>query len=320
MDHIQELKSRLFWIAIYFIAFSGAAYAFFPEISKLLISPLGNEQLYYMTPAGGLSFILKVCMYVGLIACLPVITYHLYRFVAPVIKKTTIRSVLIYTISSILLAMIGIGFAYVVSLPAALHFLTTVAIDHVSAMLTIDSYVSFVTAYILAGALLFQLPLVMLIIDSTTPLPPGRLMGYQRHMIIVSFVLAALVSPTPDVVNQTLLAAPIVVMYQLGIIMIAWRHAVRRRRQGRIAHVSKKEIVHAPLPASPPAMVQPKSISAHPAKVVTLRVRPSVDGMSGLRSIRQTPAINVPARTVVLQGPRATISRPPRRSIDGILG
>ena len=105
--------------------------------------------------------------------------------------------------------------------------LTNINIDQISSMLTIDAYMSFVIGYIVAGALLFQLPLVMLIINSVTPLPPRKLMNYQRHMIVVSFVAAAIVSPTPDVVNQTILAAPMVVMYQIGIVAV-WARNRRR--------------------------------------------------------------------------------------------
>ena len=314
MDHIQELKSRLFWIAVYFVGFSGLAYSYFPELSKALISPLGNEKLYYMTPAGGLSFILKVCMYVGLIACMPVIIYHLYKFIAPVLKKTTLRAVLGFTFASVVLAAMGIAFAYFVSLPAALHFLTTVTVEQVSAMITIDSYLSFVIAYLFAGALLFQLPLILLMIDTVTPLPPRRLMGLQRHMIIASFVIAAIVSPTPDVINQTLLAAPMVVMYQVGIIMIAWRRALRGRRKKSIQEVVTHPDVHWEIPVFESITEQeaPRVIEV-PQSVMRAK---SVDGFH-----RSSPRPRSLVPLVVPERPAAARpgERPARRSIDGIL-
>jgi sec-independent protein translocase protein TatC len=312
MDHIQELKSRLFWIAVYFVGFSGLAYSYFPELSKALILPLGNEKLYYMTPAGGLSFILKVCMYVGLIACMPVIIYHLYRFIAPVLKKTTLRAVLGFTFASVMLAGLGIAFAYFVSLPAALHFLTTVTVEQITAMITIDSYLSFVIAYLFAGALLFQLPLILLMIDTVTPLPPRRLMGLQRHMIIASFVIAAIVSPTPDVINQTLLAAPMVVMYQVGIILIAWRQALRRRSKKPAQKITSHSEAHWELPVFEAPSEPEISASVHaPQKSVRMK---SIDGFH-----RPTPhprslvPLVVPERPAVVR----PTERPVRRSIDG---
>ncbi len=222
-DHFMELKGRLFWVAVYFAIFSGLVYPYFAQVSALLMAPLGGEQLYYTTPSGGLSFIIKVCMFVGLIATMPVAIYHIYQFIRPVMGKSRSHSVASYTIVSFLLALAGVTFAYLVSLPAALHFLTNFNISGVSPLLAIDSYLSFITAYLVAGALLFQLPLLMLMIDGVTPLKPMKLMSYQRQMIVGSFVVAAVLSPTPDVINQSLLAAPIVVMYQVGVVIIAYR-------------------------------------------------------------------------------------------------
>lgn len=258
MDHLQELKGRFFWVAVYFVVASGLAYPRFQDIVHVLLAPLGKQELYYMTPAGGLSFIIKVCMYVGVIAILPVMIYHLYKFVTPVMKRTTSRAVFGYTTASTLLALAGIAFAYFFSLPAALHFLTNINLDQISSMLTIDSYMSFVIAYVLGGALLFQTPLIMLIINSITPLTPGKLMNYQRHMIVVSFIIAAIISPTPDVVNQTILAAPMVVMYQVGVILVWLRN---RRRKARPAAVYTTYTV-------PPA----SSVPVQPVVVPTTRV------------------------------------------------
>ena len=253
MDHVHELKSRLFWVAVFFVIAAAASYPYFQTIVDLLIKPLGNHELYYLSPAGGFSFIIKICMYAGFVGILPVVVYHLYKFIAPVMKKEHARAVIGYTVASTVLALAGMAFAYLVSLPAALHFLTEIDVKQVTAMLTIDAYMSFIIAYLIAGALLFQLPLILLIINSVTPLKPGKLMGFQRHIIIGSFVVAALISPTPDAVNQALLAAPMVVMYQVGIVLV-W--LVNRKKHGKtVTKTSMKEagetahhLVHPVLP------------------------------------------------------------------------
>lgn len=231
-DHLQELKGRLFWVAISFVIFSAMAYPKFQLIVDLLKKPLGEQKLYYLTPAGGFSFMIKICMYVGMVAVLPVVIYHLYKFIAPVMRKNRARSLLGYTVTSVFLAAFGMVFAYAVSLPAAMKFLTGFSVGKIDAMLTIDAYLSFVFAYMIAGAVLFQLPLIMLIVNSITPLKPKSLMNYQRHIIVGSFVTAAILSPTPDVVNQTLLAAPMVVMYQIGILII-WLKQHAKKRGGQ---------------------------------------------------------------------------------------
>ncbi|HMR72518.1 MAG TPA: twin-arginine translocase subunit TatC [Candidatus Saccharibacteria bacterium] len=221
MDHVRELQGRLFATGIAFIVFAAAAYPFFDVIVNFLLAPLGeNHELVYLTPAGAFSFIIQVCMYVGFVVVLPIVIYNVYRFIMPVMKKTTTKVALGYTIASFLLALVGMAFAYYVSLPAALYFLTGFDLYHINPMLTIDSYFSFIMVYMIVGALLFQIPLVMLIINGAKPLQPKRLMRHQGKIILGSFIIAAIVSPTPDALNQSLLASPMIVMYQIGIILV----------------------------------------------------------------------------------------------------
>ena len=267
MDHVQELKSRLFWVAVFFVLAASATYPFTQKIVNFLVHPLGHQQLYYMSPAGGLSFMIKVCMYAGFIGVLPVLTYHLYKFISPVMKKHSARRVLGYTFASTVLALIGISFAYFVSLPAALHFLTNIGLNQVTAMLTIDAYMSFIIAYLLSGALLFQLPLIMIIINHVTPLSPKKLMNYQRHIIVGSFIIAALVSPTPDAVNQTILAAPMIVMYQIGIIIIWLQRRAANKKAPHQKIVSTATVKSNPQPKTSTLL---ESVFAEPSPAINL--------------------------------------------------
>jgi sec-independent protein translocase protein TatC len=312
MDHVHELKGRLFWVAIFFVVAAAASYPFFQTIVDLLIKPLGDHRLYYLSPAGGFSFIIKICMYAGFVGALPVVIYHLYRFIAPVMKKEHAKAVIGYTIASTFLAISGMVFAYLVSLPAALHFLTDINVKQVTAMLTIDAYMSFIIAYLIAGALLFQLPLIMLIINSVTPLKPGKLMGFQRHILIGSFVVAALISPTPDAVNQTLLAAPMVVMYQIGILLVWAVNRRKSRRNSPAATVRKQVMATQPLlitqPVALASVVESPTAGSVLLQEVTTPLATSVP--------REAPARRPVAMRRYADQPVA--ERRIRRSIDGM--
>ena len=283
MDHLRELRGRLFWVATSFLVISATAYPFFNQIVSVLVRPLDGQKLYYLTVAGGISFIIKICLYVGIIGMLPLLVYHIYQFLRPVMKHHSSKIAALYILASITLGVAGIAFAYFMSLPAALKFLTDVGIEQVSSLLTIDSYISFIVSYLIAGALLFQLPLIMLIINNITTLPPKLLLGFQRYVVVISFTLAALISPTPDVVNQTILAIPMVLMYQIGIVAI-W--IVQRQRRGETAS----------------AAVRVASIFA-PSSLVEKSDAPTT-----------SPFIKATKR----QQPHATRKSLPRRSIDGI--
>ena len=331
-DHLRELQGRLFSIVAVFVIAAAIAYPFFDHIASWLLAPLKNEQeLVYLTPGGAFSFIIKVCAYVGLIATLPVIIYHIYRFIMPAVQAVRLRSVLGYTAASISLAVCGILFAYYISLPAALYFLTGFDLNHINPMLTIDSYFSFIMTYMLAGAILFQVPLLMRIVNSVTPLTPKKLMSAQKHIIVGSFLVAAIISPTPDALNQTLLASPVIVMYQLGIVML-WlvnsRSIKKRRLQGQSEIDSVPSLldsgidVPSDIVTDAPATVPVRTGSAVAGGVAS---RPTMDIVN-----RPRPLV-VPSRPVdgiVFNGERhissgvgvvSPVFSPSVRSIDGIM-
>ena len=313
IEHVQELRNRLFWIAVAFILASGMAYPFFDKILAALVEPLGNQQLHYLTPAGGFSFMLKVCMYTGIVAAIPVMIYQLFRYIQPVMGRVRHITLIVYIAASIFLAISGLLLAYFVSLPAALHFLTDFNLPHITAMLTADSYFSFVMTYLLAAAVLFQLPLVLMIINNVTPLNPGSMMKQQRIVIVVAFVLGAVISPTPDALNQALLAGPIVIMYQLGVFLVMAQNYARRRRTR----------VDSPSPAKIPSVARPVSTRPQPVMQVTplpsplpltpkLRSEPKVFFSDVLAPVPQRRG----ALRVTPPAPRSVV-RPPVRPKDG---
>jgi len=261
------------------IVAASASYFIQNQIMAVLMQPLGGQRLIYLTPIGGFNFIFKVSLYFGIGAILPVIIYHLYRFLEPLMGKRRKRSVVLYIIASFLLAIAGACFAYFGSLPAAMHFLTGFNIQNVSAMLTVDSYLSFIITYVLGFAALFQIPLVLLIINTIKPIPPKKLMGFQRFVILAAFILAAVISPTPDVTNQTILAVPIILMYQIGVLLV-WLQAKRRKQDEPTPQPVRRTFAEQSL-STAPAQTQ---VQARP------QVQPNVRPSARLRSVMDIAA------------------------------
>lgn len=233
LDHVYELRRRLFWVVAVILVASSAAYPFLDTILSVLTAPLGGQQLYYLTPIGGFSFSIKICFYVGIIVAVPIIMYHLYRYIEPLMGRTLRRSAMFYVGLSGLMAVFGVLFAYFVSLPGALHFLTGMDLKNIEAMLTVDSYLTFVMTYLLGAALLFQIPLLLAITNNMTPLQPRKLMKAQRYVIVAAFIIAAIISPTPDIMNQILLALPVIAMYQIGVGLVWLQNRSRAKRAKR---------------------------------------------------------------------------------------
>lgn len=324
---------RLMVVALAFLAASGLAYPYFDKIVEVIVTPLGKEsQLVYLTPGGAFGFMIQVCIAVGVLAALPVAIYQMYRFLAPAVRRVNPLHALMFAFASMILGLIGVAFGYFVGLPAALHFLTSFDFYHVNPMLTIDSYFSFVMTYITSSALLFQLPLIMLAINSVTPMSPGGLMKYQDKMILASFIFAAIISPTPDAVNQGLLASPIVVMYQVGIVLV-W--AVNRKRRisthKALAPVVAEDSVDTlkpHVPSSKARQTPQRQVMADVGRVLSVPARQPVSRAAPALRSRSMDFVRTPqpmkqprelSRTIAGQARQSTVNKPPSpvRSIDG---
>jgi sec-independent protein translocase protein TatC len=236
-EHIQELRKRLMW-SLFFVAIgAGVGYVLHNKLLILLQHPL-HQKLYYTTPTGAFSFIIKVCTVFGLIVALPAVLYHGFAFFQPLIKNKTKRAILTYVFLSVFLACLGIMFAYFISLPAALNFLVHFGSDGgIQSLITANEYFNFVLAYIAGFAVLFQLPLIISFINRVTPLTPSKLMGGTRYVVLGSFVIAAIITPTPDPFNQALMAGPIILLYFVSacVVVLMNRQSRRRARRAREA-------------------------------------------------------------------------------------
>jgi len=330
MGHIQELQRRLVLSALFLIVAGSTAYVFKDQILSVLLEPLGGQKLMYLNPAGGFSFILMVSIYAGIAFSAPLLLHQVYCFMRPALSENVQRKSVQVLFSSSLLLLTGVMFGYLFAIPGALQFLQEFAGDYVNASLTADAYLQFIVSYTLGLGLVFQLPLLLMLIHWIKPLTPSGLVKSERWIIILSFVAAAIITPTPDPLNQTIIALPIVVVYQLGVfaVLINIYKAKRKsklveKRQSAIPAVTQP----VPQPQAPSLVTSPALSTAastpqlHANPVPTARAFRSMDG------IRTQPmAKQLPSRPLMLPPARQTTSpdRPtirkhaPRFAIDGI--
>lgn len=247
LDHIRELRSRLFWIVFTIVLVSAAGFQFKDWLIAVVMDPLHGQKLVYLTPGGGFSFIFTLCIYFGVLVAIPVIVYQIYRFLQPLLQRSSRRLIVTFMALSCLLAVGGAAFGYFVTIPAALDFLATFAGDAVTPNLTADSYLNFVVAYVLGLALLFQLPLLLFLFDHVRPFPPGSLLSTQRFVIVGATIVAAIITPTPDAVNMAIVAVPIIAIYQFGVVAVFARHRARIRSQKRAQSVQHPMVHDEPL-------------------------------------------------------------------------
>jgi sec-independent protein translocase protein TatC len=221
IEHLYELRRRLFYVAVCVATGSAIAYGFEHQLIDILLRPSHGQSFIYTSPLGGINFLFSVCLYLGVIVSTPVIFYQLLAFLRPLIKKATRRLLLVSSALAGVVAIGGVIFGYFVGLPSALHFLLHQFVTvQVRPLITIQSYMSFVGLYLVGSALMFQLPLIIYFINRIKPLKPGGLLKYERHVILFALITAFIMNPTPNLLSQMIVVIPIILMYQVSIIMV----------------------------------------------------------------------------------------------------
>ena len=327
--HLRELQWRLLLVAALFIVGAGLAYTYQSTLVPLLLNPLGGEKLVYLNPAGGFSFIFLISIYAGIAFSFPVLVQQLYAFLRPTLPEKARKKSSVIIIGSFLLLIAGILFGYFVAVPNALAFLYGFADQYVEASLTAESYLNFMIAYTIGIGVVFQLPLLLLLLHTIKPLTPGGLLKSEKWVVLVAFIVAAIITPTPDPINQVIIAGPVVVIYQIGVIAVLMNIASEKRKQKAALRREKAPaqalVKEAPRPVAQPAPVQPQT--AQPAaQSHQPQVTKTVDGFMVRRG---APQLQVPARNAPMPMPRPQ-PRPQAQKqaqtpskgfyVDGIIG
>lgn len=308
LEHVHELRRRLFYIAISVTIFSCAAYGVEHTIVDLLLRPAEHQKFIYTSPGGGLDFLFRLCLYVGIACSIPVIVYQILRYLEPLLHFNTRRAVAWGSIASGILAAIGMVFGYFIGLPAALHFLLNQFVTaQIQPLLTIQSYMSFVTVYMLGSALLLQVPLILLIINRIKPLKPKKLLSFsvQRWVIVISIVGGALMNPNPNPVALFLVSSPMIVSYQAGVFMI-WMINRKHHRPAKVKNLlqsdsqlraermqtarASKPLQAVPIAASPAVVRRPQT-AVKPAALQAPAKKPAAPTASApVQSVAVRPA------------------------------
>ncbi len=243
LDHVKELRLRLMVAAIVLVIGGVIGYFFFEPILQWLKSPLQGD-LYYTSPAGSFNFVMKIVTMVGIGLAIPVIIYQIIMFIRPALANAfSKKRIYSYTGISVLLAAAGAAFGFYLILPGALHFFAGFQVEGLSALIGAESYLSFVTNVLITFMLVFQLPLLLVIIDHVKPIDPKSLLKAEKYVILGGLVVSFLVPFALDITTSLLIAAPIVVLYNISLLMIVWRHWLLSRKPIVIETQPRREVM-----------------------------------------------------------------------------
>jgi sec-independent protein translocase protein TatC len=163
---------------------------------------------------------MKIALVAALIAALPVIFQQLWSFVSPGLHAKEKKYVVPFVLIATILFLIGASFCFFIVLPFAMGFLLTYKVgDFMMPMLSVGQYVDFCLKFILAFGAVFELPIIIVFFTRMGFVTPQTLAKNRRYAILIAFIVAAILTPTPDVFNQTLMALPMIVLYEVGILV-----------------------------------------------------------------------------------------------------
>jgi sec-independent protein translocase protein TatC len=230
LGHLAELRRRLMICASALLAGLIVAFIFRKQIIDVLREAGDNPDLYFTTITGGTETVLRVVMYAGLVVALPVFVYQAIRFLAPALG----RKQRIYLYSSPLALGLafaaGATFAYFIVVPPSIRFLLNFGEDAgFTALPTADSYINLVVSLMFWMGVSFELPFVMYFLSLAGITTPKFYTGFRRAWIVIAVVLGAVITPTFDPINQSLVAGPFIALYEVGILLsrFAWRGKVQ---------------------------------------------------------------------------------------------
>jgi len=213
-EHIEEIRSRLFWIIGALLLGAGIGYFIRNLLLTLLLKPL-YQPVYYSSPVGGFYFVFKVCLFFGFLVSLPVLIYHVLRFIEPVLPKKIQKTIVYFTLSSLVLMLFGMIYAYTLNLPIILHFFNQFSTNQIHALISTDEYLSFILTDIVGFGIIFQMPFILLFANHVSPITTSWLLKQEKYVVVAGFLIGAIL--TPDPLNQTIMALPIILLYQISI-------------------------------------------------------------------------------------------------------
>ncbi len=219
VSHLSELRTRIIRSLVAVFAGSLLSYFCLDEIVSLLTAPAGK--LYYMRPAEAFFIYIKIALASGALLASPVIFYQIWAFFLPALttrEKTALRFLVP---ASVALFVGGVVFCYFLVLPLGMDFFMGFATDRLQPMLSMESYLDFVLMFLLPFGLIFELPLLLILLAKIGLVTSASLRRSRRYVVFGSFVAAAVLTP-PDVFSQVMLAIPLIALYEFSYFVVKY--------------------------------------------------------------------------------------------------
>ena len=217
-DHLDELRKRL--VVIVIVNF-GAALLLFSQTDMImgyLLDVNPGMELVYTTPSELLTVYIQLSLILAITICSPITVYQIWAFIEKGLYEKEKKAILFTLIFGVVFFILGVAFCYFMVLPTTLEFFIRIAIEEVSSMLSIQSYVSFVNMMLLAFGLVFEMPVIIFLLSKLGIIKPAFLKKNRGIIIVAIFIFAAIITP-PDVISQLMLGIPMIILLEFSILV-----------------------------------------------------------------------------------------------------
>ncbi len=235
ISHLTELRQRLIKSLIALVITTIIAFIFARYIFDFLIDPAPDDiSLIYIEMTGMIATYFKVALMGGVVLAMPVLVYQGIMFVSPALTRREKKYIYLALPWIMLMFLGGFAFAYFVLVPPATNFLLTFASDIARPEIKIDNYISIVTRFLVAIGIAFETPVIITFLARLGIVKPQWLASKRRWAVVVAFIIAAIITPTFDPINQSLVAIPLVILYEMSI----WLAKIAYRKRAQAAESS----------------------------------------------------------------------------------
>lgn len=234
LDHLEELRWRILWSLLAIVLFTIAGFVLVTQfdVLGLLVTPiepfLSEERLRYLSPTDPFFITLKLALLVGLLLASPIVIYQVWAFLSPALRPSEKRAIVPSLYFGLVLFTLGVAMAYYIALPITLQFTMGFQTESLEPSIVVDAYLGVVVRMLLAFGLIFEMPLLILSLAALGLVTPELLAARRRHAIAIITVVCALITPGDVVTLTILMMIPLVLLYELSIILT--KVVVRRRR------------------------------------------------------------------------------------------
>ncbi len=227
-DHLEELRRRLIAVAIVILIATIICFNYVDEILFILTRQADGLELIYTTPAEAFTSQIRLSLIVAVLVTLPFSIYQALAFILPALRTAEKKAVIPLLVAMNILFFSGIAFGYLVVFPFALHFFLGFSSEGLLPLFTISRYISFVSTFLVAFGLVFQIPLIFWFLGYMSIVSSQFLGENRKYALLVNAILSAVITP-PDVFSQILMIIPLAILYEVGYLLVRLSERKRAR-------------------------------------------------------------------------------------------